>query len=185
MSMDYSYDNINYIYLTESAEVAVICEEYVLSRYFTDKIARNEMLTFEDFIGFKYDDRILNFNTFTIKKLTINKIQRPVYEYIFNVFTKTQSRKNQIQEINCMYSISLRPSKSFKYSNALHLTPTFQVSSKCLDTIPFSVSLRIHLPCKTNQNLPDCLRNVYFWRRGGVDFPFCLFWKKYYYITGK
>jgi hypothetical protein len=85
MSMDNTYDNNNYVYLTESNEVAVICEEYILSRDFINKIARNKLFTFEDFIGFNYDDSII-ISPFTIKKLTIKNVQSISYEYIFNAF---------------------------------------------------------------------------------------------------
>ncbi len=74
----------NYIYVTESGEVAVICQEYNLSREFINKIAFNELFKFEDFIGFNYDTIISS--TFTIKKLTIKNVQNVSYEYVFNAF---------------------------------------------------------------------------------------------------
>ena len=106
----------------------------------------------------------------------------------FNQSTKTQSRKNQIQEINCIYqSVSTYP-EFLNIQMHMHSRP-FQkfTASTCFDICPFSVSLRIHLPCKTNQYLPIHFRlhlKCIFLASGRFGFTIFLILEKLLLYTG-
>ncbi len=79
-----SNNNINSISQTISGNIEVICDESILSRRFFNKIAQNELFTFEDFYGFTYQDNIYNLDPFTIQKITIKYIRINSCHYIFN-----------------------------------------------------------------------------------------------------